>query len=749
MKCSQAKTIAALSLLGLLTTVAPAGAAAPRDLPYRELEGTVEQFRYIRQWRAYYWREDLMLIVRDDKGTQHHVISREPTPWCGYRLSTTHTGLKVDWQKRPRVRAIGVTGIDRQPPEFYNVRLDPQKTVTAFIVRVRTQENGPWRDVYVNNWFHRWSAETDRRMLAHYAVDGPSYVVSGFVGGIAAPFDAAGKKLLEKHSPDYRGIIYRARVAKAQNDVGYELRVLHLMGRHKKTLRYEVFHGDPAQLTPLDGRKPRMVDVTRQTGIKIAENTGVGGTNPHGVAVEDFDGDGNLDLLITTFNAPHVRAFRNVGKFRFTDATKGSGLESFRGAGAGAAVADFDRDGKLDVYLTSLRGGASRLFKGKGDGRFADVSRETGTLHEPPARSCAWSDVDGDGWVDLYVTCPRGPNRLFRNNRDGTFADIAQAAGVALPQARSLGCAFGDVDGDGLDDLFVANYDSQEDALIKNLGGGRFRDVTAAAGLSRRASSVGCVFGDVTGRGRLDLYVTTDSWLGGANATEPQLIKQGHTVEPNLLYENDGRGRFRPAAKARLQHKALSHDAILEDLDHDGRLEIYVGVDAIPTGNRFATHKGGNPLWTRDEKGSWQEARQSWGVGHEGNCVCVPAADFDNDGDLDLMLVNFYSNVVAYRNETNDGNWLRVKAIGTRSNRDGIGAKIRLYAQDGGQSKLIGLREIQSGAGYGRCSPLEAHFGLGTPPAKEYRIEVYFPATRTRVIKQRVAPGQRVVVTEQ
>ena len=406
---------------------------------------------------------------------------------------------------------------------------------------------------------------------------------------------------------------------------------------------------------------PRFVDVTASSGLFIAKNTGVGGTNAHAVAVEDFDGDGKADILITTFGAPHVRYFRNAGGLRFVDATKGSGLESFQGAGTGAAVADFDRDGKLDVYLTSLRGGASRLYRGRGDGTFVDVSERAGALLKSPARSCAFSDVDGDGWIDLYVTAPHGPNVLLRNNGNGTFTNIAKAAGVELADRRSLGCAFGDVDGDGRDDLFVANYDSQVSTLLKNLGGGRFKDVTAAAGLGRKASTVGCLMADVLNRGRLDLYVTTDSWLSGVNATEPQLLKKGHTVEPNVLYENDGRGRFKPATTATFHYKSLSHDAVLEDLDHDGQVDVYVGVDA-QSGNRFATNKGGNPLWTRTG-GAWREASKAWGIRREANCVCVPAVDFDNDGDLDLLLVNFYSNVVLYRNETNDKNWLRVKAV--------------------------------------------------------------------------------------
>src|SRR5204862_1017105 len=163
---------------------------------------------------------------------------------------------------------------------------------------------------------------------------------------------------------------------------------------------------------------------------------------------------------------------------------------------------------------------------------------------------------------------PNGANHLFRNNRDGTFTDIAPEAGVALADRHSLGCAFGDVDGDGLPDLFVTNYQSQVSTLFKNLGGGKFRDVTAAAGLDRKASSVGCVLADVFNRGRLDLYVSTDSWLSGANYTEAQLLKLKHTVEPNVLYQNDGKGQFGIIDVPVLALKTLGHDVICEDLDH-------------------------------------------------------------------------------------------------------------------------------------------------------------------------------------
>lgn len=496
------------------------------------------------------------------------------------------------------------------------------------------------------------------------------------------------------------------------------------------------------------GDAPRFRDVSAASGLKIAANTGVGGTNPHAVAVEDFNGDGLLDVILLTFGKPHVYYFRNLGDLKFKDVTAGSGLEGFEGAGTGIAVADFDRDGILDLYVTSVRGGASRLYQGKKDGTFVDISARAGVLLKDPARSCAWCDIDGDGYPDLYVTSPKGANALFRNNRDGTFTNIAREAGVELADRHSLGCVFGDIDGDGLPDLFVTSYESQVSALFKNLGKGKFKDITADAGLSRGASSVGCVLADVFRRGKLDLFVTTDSWLSGANYTEAQLLKMEHTVEPNILYRNEGAGRFGALVEPLLSLKTLSHDAIIEDLDHDGWPEIYVGVDA-ESGNKWATSKGGNHLWTREGGKTWKEVSKAWGVHHEANCVCVPAADFDNDGDLDLLLVNFYSQPVLLRNNTNDKNWLRIRALGKTSDPRGIGARVSVFATEDGKKKLVGFRQIHSGSGYCRCSPLEAHFGLGKTPAKEYRVEVSFAGGRKPVVVENVRAAQRLVVREE
>lgn len=239
----------------LLTPLILQAQPKERNYPFRELEGVVEEFRFIRNWRAYYWREDCTLLVRDDAGKLHRVISREPTPWTGHRLGTTYTGLAVDWTARPRVKIVGVQAIDRVPEEFYDVKLDPAATVTAFILRVQTTAGGKkeWKDFYINNWFHKWGAETDKAILAHYANDRPEYSIYGYLGSTIAPMDEQSKQLLAKY-PDTS--IYHGRIVPAKNAIGYELRVLHLLGRDRKTARYEIFHGDPTTLTRLDGNAP-------------------------------------------------------------------------------------------------------------------------------------------------------------------------------------------------------------------------------------------------------------------------------------------------------------------------------------------------------------------------------------------------------------------------------------------------------------------------------------------------------------
>lgn len=253
------RLLAALILFLAGPALAADSKPAPRSMPYRELTGRAEDFRFIRMWRSYYWREDFTFVLRTNDGKTLRIISREPTPWTDLRLGTTYTGLKVDWQGKPRVQVIGVAAIDRIPEEFPDLKLDPASTITAFIVRVETDANGTkrFRDYFVNNWFHRWGADADRKMLAQFAGKGEPYTVYGYLGSNLAPVDRAGQAIIDQNKSEYPGMIYHARVVKADNPVGFELQLIHLMGRSKKDAEYRVFFGDPKTLTKLDGNRPK------------------------------------------------------------------------------------------------------------------------------------------------------------------------------------------------------------------------------------------------------------------------------------------------------------------------------------------------------------------------------------------------------------------------------------------------------------------------------------------------------------
>lgn len=248
-----AYAVASLAVLAMTSQARPPA----KGLPFQVLEGTAEQFQGVRKWRSYYWRDDFTFVLLDDAGKLHRVISREPTPWTDLRLGTTYTAGKVDWSGKPRVRVIGVLGVDRTPAEFDDVKLD-DKVVTAFILRVRSHNDKEptWPDYYVNNWFHDWGAETNRKVLPYYANSDPHYTVYGFVAGSFVPFDEEGKQLLSRFDPDYGGIIYHGRIVPAKNDIGHAIHVLHLMGRHKKSAEYKVFYGDASQLIKLDNKPP-------------------------------------------------------------------------------------------------------------------------------------------------------------------------------------------------------------------------------------------------------------------------------------------------------------------------------------------------------------------------------------------------------------------------------------------------------------------------------------------------------------
>lgn len=231
--------------------------AEKRDYSFIELTGWSDDYKFTRNWRSYFWTEDCSLRLHE-KGTDKTwlVISREPTPWSGYWLSTTYTDLKVDWSKKPTVKIIGVKAVDRAPAQFYGLKLDPENTVTAFIIWVDVDGKGNMKEVYVNNWFHRWSKQTDLSMLKYYADKDKLYNIAGYVTGIAAPFSKDSESII-KELRRTGGDMYAGSIRSTTNNaIGYEVDVTHVMGRDSATHEYRVMYGNPSKLRRLDTKKP-------------------------------------------------------------------------------------------------------------------------------------------------------------------------------------------------------------------------------------------------------------------------------------------------------------------------------------------------------------------------------------------------------------------------------------------------------------------------------------------------------------
>lgn len=233
-------------ILCLVALVSPAAAADPV-----ELIGTARDFKTLRDWQSYYWRDDFHFTLDAADGKTWKIISREPTPAYHWRMGPTQTGLKVDWSKQPRVKVVGVAGVDRLPPKFHDLPLNDKHLATVLALFVETKLN-EWQEFYVNNWFHKWGDQADAAIHKLFADKKAPYDIYGFINGQAAPFSAASKAIIAKY-PKARMFHGLIRSSKG-NAFGHEIELLHLVGPDAGG-NGVVFHGDPKTLPLLDGKK--------------------------------------------------------------------------------------------------------------------------------------------------------------------------------------------------------------------------------------------------------------------------------------------------------------------------------------------------------------------------------------------------------------------------------------------------------------------------------------------------------------
>ena len=438
-----------------------------------------------------------------------------------------------------------------------------------------------------------------------------------------------------------------------------------------------------------NNRDGTFTDVTERAGLAV-EIYGMG------VAVADYNNDGFPDILITAVG--QNRLFQNNGRGRFIDVTEKAGLGGRNAFSTSALWFDFDRDGLLDLlvcnyvqwspprdvfcsvdgqrksYCTpeAYHGETCWLFRNRGNGTFEDVTAKSG-IFDTTSKSlgAALLDYDGDGWPDLFIANDTQPNKLYRNLRDGSFEDAAVRAGVAFSEdgkARAgMGVDVGDFDNSGVTSIAVTNFDNEMMALFRPLRPGVFADIAMKAGIgqpSRNSLGFGCAFFDVNLDGYLDLLAVN----GHIDETARHLRTNLGYAQPPNLFVNDGKGSFRDVAGA--------------------------------VGAEFARPKVARGL---------------------------ALGDFDRDGDVDILITTNQGPAFLFRNDVAPGRRsLRLRLVGTKSNRDAVGAVVRVSTPDGTQSRMV-----RTGSSYLSQSELALTFGLG-PRDTATRVAIEWPSARTQ-----------------
>lgn len=457
-----------------------------------------------------------------------------------------------------------------------------------------------------------------------------------------------------------------------------------------------------------------------------------------GAAWADYDGDGNVDIMtvghLTRPNVSICQVWHNNGDGTFTDVTSQAGLAHLGGDAHGPCWADFDGDGKLDLYVAkgtdkSRPINRNELWRNNGDGTFTNIAASSGVQGIGARNRGAYAvDYNGDGLLDIFTPSffrieSAEPNLLFRNDGGFQFTEVAEQAGIAREGIENRTSAWADFDGDGLIDVFIAKVG----VLYKNLGDGTFADVTAAAGITTSEFAQCGAWGDYDYDGYPDLYVTM------ADADEASAAMQG------ILYHNNGDGTFTDVT---LTSGAINRASALGvtwgDYDNDGNLDLYiVNTDRANTPNRLFRNNG-NGTFSDRASAAGVEAKKG-GRGSDATFV-----DYNNDGFLDLFVCNgagaTYGPYILYRNEGNGNNWLEVALTGQQSNRDGIGAKLILTAEHRTQ-----FREYTE-QHYMAQNHIPVHFGLPHATIVD-SLTIKWPSGITQTLTN-IPINQLITVTE-
>ena len=477
-------------------------------------------------------------------------------------------------------------------------------------------------------------------------------------------------------------------------------------------------------------------DVTAASGITTTTGLGVCGDWSSGAAWGDVNGDGRPDLLVTRLEQP-LQLYVNLGGGRFRDEAAARGLDNGGETAIGASFADYDNDGDPDLFVAN--GGADRLFRND-HGRFTDVTAQAGVADAYNSMSAAWADYDHDGRLDLYVvdyaSCLEGPDhpllgyqpdRLYHNDGNGHFTEVTALLGPNATIGAGFAAAWLDYNGDGWDDLYLANdfFGQQPDRnhLWRNNGGARFIDVSTSSGAGVAINTMGVGVGDYDRDGRLDLALSNSY--------------------SNVLLRNRGDGTFvnvaRPAHVERTYQQAGEHGFTwgleLADLNLDGWEDLYVGAGYLWALGWFQgehPYPLRNEVFVNDRHGAFFDLSAPSRADDAGVTRGLAVGDYDRDGRLDVFVVNQDGPSHLFRNVTPRGrnHWLEVNTVGTVSNRDGCGARLTLTVRGGSlvREVLCGSTSLSSGR------DKVVHFGLGT--ARKFTLRIAWPSGRKSVYRR-------------
>jgi enediyne biosynthesis protein E4 len=489
-------------------------------------------------------------------------------------------------------------------------------------------------------------------------------------------------------------------------------------------------------------------------------------TMPGGVAAFDYNGDGLTDIFFTNgASIPSLekdspkffnRLYRNDRNMKFTDVTLEAGVAG-AGYSMGAAAADYDNDGHTDLFVAGVY--RNILYRNRGNGKFEDLTEAAGIKSDKWSVAAGWFDYDNDGWLDLFVVnyahwtpdfdryCGERDrnlrvychpkyfeglsNTLYHNRRDGTFEDVSVKSGIAAHIGRGMSVAFADYDNDGFTDVFVTN-DNMPNFLFRNKGDGTFEEVALQAGVALTnnglpVASMGAEFRDYDNDGLPDLSITA---LAG---------------ETFPLFRNLGKGMFQDATHdSRLGPLSVARSGWSNgffDFNNDGWKDLFTAnsdVNDLIDLFQSTHYKQPNSLFANLGNGTFQDVSAEAGFAlaraHRGSAF----ADFDNDGKIDIVVSALGEPAELWQNTSPDVNhWLILKLIGTRSNRDAIGAKVRL----GNQSN-----HVTTAVGYASTSPASVHFGTGKLE-KIDRIEIRWSSGIVQVLRN-IAVNQVLEVDE-